>query len=464
MKLDYGAPEEVATFGQLIITHEEACLTHGVSLIKGADAYQEGPHVSGCLLAEWIAWNWWRLRWEPSPQGPATNNWNFAHCLPSIGGGYIWPNVIIANDGFRCEITSTASQEPGSLSFHYLGLPAPGKLTFPASKFETECSAFVEQVLDLCNEAGLRDTDLGQIWQELQAERTDPELGSLRRLEALLGCDPGELPQTELAEHRQDAEILGMHAVDELAMEAGRNRQNGISRLSAREVVDQTASEGVEMRSSDAVAMSIPVPASWGHVPAWHLGIDLAADVRQQTGLGHDPIGNTRLAELAGMTADALTMPQSSAREWSVRRGRLPQGDHLPALTMPQSSAREWRPVSWVLHQNGNERIVFRTRRNESRRFDLARLIADRLFSLSPCSQEEAMLPATRTYSYRQKAQRAFAGEFLSPWLAIEERLNKDYSTEHQQQVAEEFGVSPMVIDVKIRSNVDFYNDVVETA
>ena len=438
MKLDYGAPEEVATFGQLIITHEEACLTHGVSLIKGADAYQEGPHISGCLLAEWIAWNWWRLRWEPSPQGPATDNWNFAHCLSSIGGGYIWPNVIIANDGFRCEITSTASQEPGSLSFHYLGLPAPGKLTFPASKFETECSAFVEQVLDLCNEAGLRDTDLGQIWQELQAERTDSELGSLRRLEALLGCDPGELPQTELAEHRQDAEILGAQAVDELAMEAGRNRQNGISRLSAREVVDQTASEGVEMRSSDAVAMSIPVPASWGNVPAWRLGVDLAADVRRQAGLGHDPISNTRLAELAGMTADALTMLQSSAREW--------------------------RPVSWVLQQNGNERIVFRTQRNESRRFDLARLIADRLFSLSPCGQEESMLPATRTYSYRQKAQRAFAGEFLSPWLAIEERLNKDYSTEHQQQVAEEFVVSPMVIDVKIRSNVDFYNDVVETA
>lgn len=434
MKLDYGGPEEVATFGQLIITHGDFCLTRGVSQIDGEDAYLEGPHISSCLLAEWMAWNWWRLRWESFPQGPATDSWNFAHCMSSIGGGYTWPNIAIASDGFRCEMTSTASREPHLLSYQYIDPTPPGKLTFPASDFERECAAFVEHTLDLCNAADLHDTDLAQIWQELNAERSDPELCSLRRLEALLGRDPGELDQTELAEWRQDAEILGRQAVEELAIDAGQSSSGVISRLSAQKVAARTQSEGVEIRSSDAVAAHLPAN-SWGSsTPAWRLGVDLAKVIRHQAGLGLDPIGNDRLAELAGMAAKALTTPRSGAQDFGS--------------------------VSWTFRQNREERIVFRSWRDTSRRFDVARLVADRLFSMDQFDSEEAMLPATRTHSYRQKAQRAFAGELLCPWLAVVERLGNDDSQEDQQQVADEFGVSPMVIDIKIRSNVDVYDDV----
>ena len=236
MKLDYGGPEAVATFGQLIITHGEFCLTRGVSQIDGEDAYWEGPLISGCLLAEWMAWNWWRLRWESFPQEPATDSWTFAHCMSSIGGGYTWPNIAIASDGFRCEMTSTASREPHLLSYQYIGLPTPpGKLAFPASEFERECDAFVERTLELCNAADLHDTDLAQIWQEINAERRDPELRSLRRLEALLGRDPGELNQTELTARRQDAEIPGTQAVEERAMDAGQSSSGVISRPPAQE-------------------------------------------------------------------------------------------------------------------------------------------------------------------------------------------------------------------------------------
>ena len=37
------------------------------------------------------------------------------------------------------------------------------------------------------------------IWQELKAERHNPELSALRRLEALWGRIPGDLNPTELA-------------------------------------------------------------------------------------------------------------------------------------------------------------------------------------------------------------------------------------------------------------------------
>ena len=81
-----------------------------------------------------------------------------------------------------------------------MGVPAPpGKIAFPASEFERECAAFAEYVLELCHAAGLHDTDLDRIWQELKVERCNPELSALRRLEALWGRDLGDLNPTELA-------------------------------------------------------------------------------------------------------------------------------------------------------------------------------------------------------------------------------------------------------------------------
>ena len=62
----------------------------------------------------------------------------------------------------------------------------------------------------------------------------------------------------------------------------------------------------------------------------------------------------------------------------------------------------------------------------------------------------EHLLPATRTYSYRQKIQRAFAAEFLSPSANVDEMLNGDYSEEAQSDIAQYFSVSPMTIQTQL--------------
>jgi len=53
--------------------------------------------------------------------------------------------------------------------------------------------------------------------------------------------------------------------------------------------------------------------------------------------------------------------------------------------------------------------VVLRSKYETGRRFNLARLIGDRV-AASPAGR---LMPATRTFTYRQKLQRAFAGEFL---------------------------------------------------
>ena len=62
----------------------------------------------------------------------------------------------------------------------------------------------------------------------------------------------------------------------------------------------------------------------------------------------------------------------------------------------------------------------------------------------------ERLFPATRAYSYRQKMQRAFAAELLSPFASVAEMLRGDYSEESQNAVAEHFTVSPMTIRTQL--------------
>ena len=91
--------------------------------------------------------------------------------------------------------------------------------------------------------------------------------------------------------------------------------------------------------------------------------------------------------------------------------------------------------------------VVLRSRWDTGRRFDIARLIGDRLISASG-----ALHPATRTFTYRQKAQRSFAAELLSPFEAVEEMLAGDYSLERQQDAAEHFHVSTMTINAMLKN------------
>jgi Zn-dependent peptidase ImmA (M78 family) len=100
--------------------------------------------------------------------------------------------------------------------------------------------------------------------------------------------------------------------------------------------------------------------------------------------------------------------------------------------------------ISFALYENNTKpgRIVFRSKWQTGRRFELARILGDRIAR----QQSSRLSPATRSYTYRQKLQRSFAAEFLSPFEFVDEMLAGDYSMESQQEAAEYFDVSPMTI------------------
>ncbi len=402
-RTDEGSPEERAAFGLFTIRTQYGSLTEGFDFFL--NGYRPGPLVSGYHAAEWFAWNWWRLRWEPRSTGA---QWPLAHHMPSIGEGYVWPNLTIFSDGERTALVSHPSTRPDAKPFRYVGAIS---LVASSAVFEAALDAFIPQIIGRLRGQGVPETNLDRLWQDVLDERADPAMTERRRLEALLGRDAGTANDDEIDGLLADAVRLGDSAAGELA--AGAARGGRILRAAEFEQLARQA--GHDANTRDAASLARPLPTRpVGEVPAWRLGADAARALRAQEGLGTAPIPTTRLAALAG-TSEAVITRQGSTR----------------------------LPMSFALDTDApTSRLVLRSKWGTGRRFDLARLIGDRLIAASG-----ALHPATGAETYRQKAQRAFAAELLCPFDAVDAMLEGDTSQERQQDVADHFDVSPMAVE-----------------
>ena len=148
-------------------------------------------------------------------------------------------------------------------------------------------------------------------------------------------------------------------------------------------------------------------------------GIGAAEALRQQEALDGRPIANKTLTDLAGTRANAL-----------------------------RRATGQTSSIAFMLTARSGSWVALRSKWETGRRFDLARLLGDRLLG-----QEEPLLPATSAYTYRQKAQRAFAAELLCPYQAVREFLGADRSEERREEAADHFNVSPLAISTVLANN-----------
>jgi Zn-dependent peptidase ImmA (M78 family) len=402
--LDSGTPEERACFASTSIRAHNQWLTEGLDSLT--NSIRKAPRLSAYHLSEWIAWNWWRLRWEP--RSTVVRDWSSSHRLSTIGGGYIWPNITVFSDGERIALIASPTGERPQTPFRYL---ADGAAIIQATEFEAGIDSFTDQVMERLSVKQIEKTNLHAIWQSVLDERSTPSIARARKLEALSGHDPDEFDPSVVKQLIIDSDALGADAVDEIA--ADRAKAGAIP--TARELRDIAATSGYDTTSRDFVRLAggsgLP---SLGQVPAWRLGAAAANALREQERLDSRPLSNDRLASMAGIQANVLTDKKSGNK------------------------------ISFALYENNTKpgRIVFRSKWQTGRRFELARILGDRIAR----QQSSRLSPATRSYTYRQKLQRSFAAEFLSPFEFVDEMLAGDYSMESQQEAAEYFDVSPMTI------------------
>ena len=419
--LDDGPVLECAGFGRLEVSVGDRLLTLFRDRDEGSASAHlpAGPLVSGYHLAEWFATHWWRLRWEPGGKyvNSSTYTWDLSHKMSSVGEGYIWPNITFNCDGHLCEVSSSTTEDP------YTPIEYLGSDTFHVSArvWEDAVDRFVTDVLSLLDTAKVHDSELHAIWRELSEERSDAALTAYRRTEALLGFDVDEGDEAHIKAVLGDAEDLGSDAVNELAAGAGGDRTSASDIRSVSETAGFTANpeDGVSFSPTD-----LPDVLQWGQVAAWRIGKQLAGFVRTQAGLPDGPLNNQVLADLAGTSRCAVENCEASG------------------------------PIAWVFAPGGTQgRIVLRSKWLANRRFDMARVVGDRMFSMARCVPAEPLSPATSSYSYRQKAQRSFAAELLCPWHAIADDFEAGFDDVDIERVAAQFQVSERVVENVLDNN-----------
>lgn len=401
-KLEAGPPEERATFAAIGIRYNNAWLT------EAEDAFvkrvRQQVHLSGYRLAEWFAWNWWRLRWEPRRR---STDWAMAHKMSTIGGGYVWPNISIISDGERIVLDAQGTVSRPEEPLRYISRLAAIVL---ATEFEAAVDAFVEQVRGQLRAESVTDSNLEAIWSDVLSERKNPEVARRRKFEALLGSDPDTVEEEIIEKLVADSRQLGERGMEELAADL-----TAEGRPATSEDVERIANAaGYDSNPRDVVRLedrshkALPM-----HDAAWKRGVAAAKALREQERLGAAPISNDRLCQLVGVTSVAARAGGNTGM------------------------------LSFALDDSATKgRVVLRSKYETGRRFNLARLLGDRV----AVTAGGRLMPATRAYTYRQKLQRAFAGEFLCPFDALADTLQGDFSAEAIEDAAAHFNVSDRTV------------------
>ena len=406
--LDDGSPEERAAFGLFTIRAGNVSLTEGFDFY--ADALRAGPLVSGYHAAEWFAANWWRIRYEP--YAPRVSDWWRAHRLNAIGEGYVWPNITFRTDGVRAVVVAEPSVNPEAKPFRYVGAqPWLG----PARDLEQAIDSFIPRILARLRDQDVGPTNLDMLWSELRGERADPEIAERRRLEALLGRDPDEIEDGAIDSLLADRARLGDAALTELAADAA-----GGPPVRGTALQDIAGRSGIAVNRRDAVRLTAAsLAAAHKREHAWQQGQRAAQELRRANLVEGDRVETGALLDMLGASG---------------------------AIEQSGGAA----PLSYLLAGVGKAgHIVLRSKWRTGQRFELARLLGD----LMLFGKDATLLPATRAYTFRQKAQRSFAAEFLSPFEAVDEMMSGDTSAEAIEDAAEHFDVSSQTIETLLRNH-----------
>ena len=219
----------------------------------------DGANLSAYRLAEWLTWNWWRLRWEPPHQNVQRDRrpeWRQAHELAGIGGGWLWPNVTVRSDGLRIGLDALPSPEVEAEPIRYLGSRSAA---VSAESFEAEVDDFVERVLTRLDECALGGTDLATAWKELAAERADPESAAYRKVEAFLGRDVDEADPRQVERIILDGRTLGSAAMSEVAADGFHT---------ADELREEARSAGFDTSADNRARVPVPRSVISGTTPS----------------------------------------------------------------------------------------------------------------------------------------------------------------------------------------------------
>ena len=256
--------------------------------------------------------------------------------------------------------------------------------------------------------------DLSVLWHEVIQERHNPDVAQWRMLEACMGYDPDEAPDGLVDSLLRQADSYGAKAIQEVAPASKTQTISHINELcdAAR------GSDGISVHipSYDNIRQRLRIETDPSDIP-WRRA-ERAAQIAREVWDVSVPISTDQLSDLFHITEKQF----SDSRSTNYKS--------LIAGFRPSDSSDSFQ-ISW----NSNYQT--------SRRFALARIVSDNFIA----SDNENLLPGTRSMTSRQKFQRAFAQEFLCPFETLKEELNDEKpNSDDVHRVADHFDVSPLTV------------------
>jgi Zn-dependent peptidase ImmA (M78 family) len=408
-----GAPEIQQTTGFFRL------VAGGVNVTENEDTWsrtiRENVLLSAYPLATWLSSSWWRLLHEPlPPRGIRPSaDWRMAHEATAANEGFLWPRIVIAPDGESILVWATSSPNSENQSVRYMnGLAVP--VAIGCREFEHETASFIHSVIERLEAVGVHESALSSLWREVLDETNDPHASEYRQREAEMGFDTDECPEAVVEEALALSSILGKKTLSEVAPAYGRYASEESRPLAGLQKL--IASYGFNGKPlTPAMEQIFGVP--------WKRGGEAARRIRKIMDIGDNPLSTEDLCEVLGVKS-------TEVEEWS------PPKEQRVSLAAPQ--------------ENGGLRFHLRKRHPVAKRFELARLLGDYL----QYGEEDAYwLASTDLRTSRQKYQRAFAAEFLSPLSGLQEFIGSDFSESMLEDAAAYYGVSTQAVESMLVNN-----------
>ena len=409
-----GAADEQATLAELAITVGEYRATEVEDI--PAKSVRSYARLSALQLAEWFASNWWRLVWEPEDRNSKGDyTWRASHKVGNAGNGYIWPDLSFSSDWQAVEIISKPTPRLEAEPIRYLN---PFETYISIADFEKGIEDFIEgtiaRLFSVCRE----QSDLSRLWDEVVSERRDQDASQWRILEACMGYDPDEAPDGLIDSLLEQRDSYGASAIQEVASSSKSQTISHINGL-------YDAAKGhdgisVHVPSYDSIRSRLQTETDLSDIP-WQRAEQAAQIARDVWGLSV-PVSNDQLTDLFHITGKQFS-------DWKETKQK--------SLI---AGFRDWdSPTEFHISWNSNYPT--------SRRFALARLVADNFSA----PDGESLLPGTRRNTSRQKFQRAFAQEFLCPFMSLQQELSDEMPTSDDvHRLSEYFLVSPLMIQTTL--------------
>ena len=456
------APEHRATWARF----EIQVGTEWVTLVEDRESGSSRHSVYGSLypLAEWVAYNWWVLQADSRTSGQLSRYSDLGlgavralpraqrdrHSIRSSGDGFAWPDLWITPDGRETLLIWDGDQ--GFTSDRPIRFLSRGEYRIDSEAVQFELSLLVSSVLTRLAEQGVSGTALEKEWAAIQA--TQPDEAEYCRAVARLGIDPYSAPEElESAILAASDALPGqlfsdfLDAVDPVRINEALNWVSEFSSEAAFQIFESSG-EVLEVEDS---------PVSWDNIK--ELPASQPTDI-VIAGPGHRGDTVIRLrTQMSGRLESISGRPWDVGREHARIVRDVADSGVLKRFRIQDYVVSATRKVSdrglqalGQLSEGSSPFVVMGHRvRVKSVRFTLSRSLWHFIWDADP------VFLVTGAYTDRQKTDRAFAAELLAPAEGIAELLHGEPASATQEEldeVAEHYGVSPMVISHQIQNQL----------